>query len=477
MSSGSDLAEPLLVIDLGHTCSTAALVSGERSQLITDPAGGAACWASAVHFDGQRMLVGALAEEQRLHDPAGYGADFKRGLSVDTVSTLGDRPFRASEQVAAVLSAIRLEAERIQGGPVRRVLMTVPAGYGPEDPRPRRLLEAAEAAGFTEIEQLAEPVAAAHAPAVGPGIAAGDLVLVYDLGGGTFHAALVRVGAISPEIVGHATVDDCGGGDIDRLLSRRVVEAGGHWLDPLVRTATGDTALRLSMAVNEFARQVKHELTDHETYSDHLLPDAPAYRMDRAELAAVAAPVLERTVACCRQLLAAHAVPDTALTTILLVGGASRMPAVVELLAAEFDRPLRRVDEPELTTVRGAVRWLDHRDAWVVPAISAAGRAAPLAFTLPGGVARLLRWLVSPGSAFAAGQVLARVRLPEGALWELAAASDGTVERLLAPSGTDVVTGQWLALTRNTPSAGRPRTAPGDDVPPEPAHGASRAPD
>jgi molecular chaperone DnaK len=445
MSTRSDA---LLVIDFGNTSSAAALISGGQSRLLPEPVSGALSWPSAVYWDGRQMLIGTLAEHHRQRDPGGFGVDFKRGLGADVVSRLGTHSFRAVEQVAAMLTALRMEAERVEDGPVRRALITVPASYSSADPRRAWMIAAAEAAGFTAVELLGEPVAAAYAPVAGPGMAVGDLVLVYDLGGGTFHAALVRIGEDVPDVLGHATVDECGGRDIDTLLSRRIAEAGRAWLAPLT-AADDSTALRLSMAVTEFAQQVKHQLSDAASVDDYLLPSAPPYRLDQPELAALSAPVLNRTVACCRQLLARLDVPVTQVATILLVGGGSRMPAVVDLLAREFGRPLRRVEEPDLATVRGAVRWLGHRGSRTVPAVVPEGRSVPLAFAVPGGEARLVRWTVAPGEAYAAGQVLGRVRLPGGSLWDLTAATPGTLDRILVAAGDGVAAGQWLALGRS----------------------------
>jgi molecular chaperone DnaK (HSP70) len=441
----STRSEPQLVIDFGSTSTAAALVGPESSRLLPEPVSGALSWPSAVYWDGRQMLIGTLAEHHRQRDPAGYGVDVKRGLAQDTVSLLGGHPFRAVEQVAAMLTALRLEAERVEGGPVRRALITVPAGYGSTDQRRAWMIAAGEAAGFASVELLSEPVAAAYAPVAGPGMAAGDLVLVYDLGGGTFDAALVRIGEQVPEILGHAAVDECGGRDIDTVLADRITEAGRQWLAPLA-AADPDTARRVAMAVAEFAQQLKHQLSDVASVEDYLLPSAPPYRLNQEELAALAAPVLNRTVVCCRRLLARLEVPVSRVATILLVGGGSRMPAVVDLLAAEFGRPLRRVEEPDLATVRGAVRWLAHSGSRTVVPVAVPGRAVPLAFAVPGGQARLLRWLVGPGEAYVAGQPLGRVRLPGGSLWDLTAADTGTVQRLLVPAGADVSAGQWLAV-------------------------------
>jgi hypothetical protein len=75
-------------------------------------------------------------------------------------------------------------------------------------------------------------------------------------------------------------------------------------------------------------------------------------------------------------------------------------------------------------------------------------RLTPLAFTLPGGTARLVRWLVSPGQPFERGAPLARVRISVGTVWDLVAQGAGVLDDVLVPSGREVHSGEWLALVR-----------------------------
>jgi molecular chaperone DnaK len=77
-----------------------------------------------------------------------------------------------------------------------------------------------------------------------------------------------------------------------------------------------------------------------------------------------------------------------------------------------------------------------------------ADRVLPLAFTIPGGSATLVRWLVTPSEEYGEDDVLARVRLPSGALWDLAARAPGCLDAILTPPGAVIRTGDWLALTR-----------------------------
>ncbi|MEU4159428.1 Hsp70 family protein [Actinoplanes sp. NPDC026670] len=440
----SDFDGPRLVIDVGHSATTVLLLTADRMQLLTEPLTGAPAWPSALFRDGEQLLTGAAAQERRSADPGSAAAGWTRGLAADELYLLGGRPFRAGELFAALLNALRREAERVTGTPVTRALLTVPAGGGDHETRRARTLAAAEAAGFTTVESLDEPTAAAHVLAAGAGLPEGDLALMYGLGGGSFDATLVRLGWPASHIVEHVRLGDCGAADIDVLVGRQVAASNRQWLTP----PAGDeaAALRLNAAVTDFAQRIRHQLSDAAATEDFLMPGAPAYRLTRPGLAALAAPVLHRTVLACRQLLARHGVPATRLAAILLTGGGTRMPAVVEMLAAEFGRPLRRIDEPELAVVRGAARWSLVSGPRLVPAVTGAERLTPLVFTVPGGAAQLQRWLVEPGQAYASGQTLGRIRLPGGALWDLTAATGGRLERTLSGPGAQVVSGQWLAL-------------------------------
>ncbi|GAA1756905.1 Hsp70 family protein [Luedemannella helvata] len=445
------MSAPILVIDFGTTTSAASVVEDDDAWLVAEPASGGYLWPSAVCWDGQQLLVGTLADRRKRTDPTTYWAEFKRGLAVDTPILLGHRWFRPSELVVTVLSALKAEAQRQLGGTIDRAVLTVPASYVNGDPRRARMAAAAEAAGFVAVELVPEPAAAAFASDSGQH--GGELVLVYDLGGGTFDAALVRLGETWHEVLGHAALDDCGGRDIDALLSSRIRHESDQWLTPLrntmAATPSAPAALRLSMAIADFAQRIKHQLTDVPVAQDFLMPNTPMYQLARPEFAHMTAPHIGRTIACCTDLLARLGVPLGDVSSVVLAGGSSRMPVIAERLERDLGRPLRRIPEPDLAVVRGAARWLQRSGSRVVQAARIPARTVPLAFPIPGGSARLLRWHVLPGETYAEGSRLARVRLPSGALWDLTAAAPGMIDRFLVQPGRDVGATDWLALARH----------------------------
>ena len=200
-----------LVIDFGTWSLAACAVTDRGTWLVPDPGSGESRWRSSMHWDGQRVSVGARAEQHRAGDPGGYASGITRGLADDTPVVLGARRFRPVEQVVEVLSAVRAQAQR-QHGPLARAVLTVPADCVPGDPRRSRMISAAEAAGFVAVELLAEPIAAVSAPLAGPPLRHGELVLVYDFGA-TFEATLVRVGDDYHEVLGHQSIVDWGGVD------------------------------------------------------------------------------------------------------------------------------------------------------------------------------------------------------------------------------------------------------------------------
>ena len=200
-----------LVVDVGTSTSAAMLVSDHGSWLVPDPHTASRRWRSALHWDGYGWSAGALAEQRRSLDPTGFAVGLKRALDFDEPVLLGQRQLRPTDLLAEFLAAIRVQAQR-QHGAIDRAVLTVPAAYLPDDPRRSRLLGAAETAGLGAADLVPEGVAAAAAPVTGAAFAAGDLVLVYDLGA-TFAATLVRVGPDRPELLAHGSIVDWGPAD------------------------------------------------------------------------------------------------------------------------------------------------------------------------------------------------------------------------------------------------------------------------
>ncbi|WP_238014857.1 Hsp70 family protein [Dactylosporangium sp. AC04546] len=441
--------EAVLVVDFGTSASSAAVVIGGEVRLIKEPASGLYSWPSAVCRDGDGLVVGSAANARKRAVPTAYRTEFKRDLGQAAPVPLGDREYAPRELVAALLRQFGALAEQQAERPVRRLLLTVPASHGPGDPRAADLVAAGEAAGFAEVELLAEPVAAGLGPLTGSAFGAGDLVLVYDFGGGTFDAALIRhAGGDGHEVLGHAALDDCGGRDVDALLAAHLRDTGGEEFTAAVVPPglTGDAALRARLHLADFVRGLKHQLSEADRVEDYPSPAAPPAVLDRVAFERLVRPLLDRTVECCEALLDRCGVGAADLTAVLLVGGTTRMPAVADRLTARLARPLRRPEDPDLAVVRGAAT----RAGTVRTVAADRPRPArtPLSWAVPTGGGRLVRWLVEVDGRYAAGAPLALVRAADGTLWRLTAPDRaGTVLAHHADPGGPVADGDWLVTT------------------------------
>ncbi len=181
-------------IDFGTFYSSAAVMIGDTLKLVKDPVRHGYAFPSSVFITKQgEVLVGQAAENQRLKDLSRYRREFKRELGQDIPVILGDRSFRVEEIIAEVLKKLKEEAMLLDGGEVRDAVITVPAMYAQYK---KKLMETAgKAAGF-EVTLLEEPVAAAtyyNWQSNGNHCSSDEeIILVFDLGGGTFDVALVQ---------------------------------------------------------------------------------------------------------------------------------------------------------------------------------------------------------------------------------------------------------------------------------------------
>lgn len=459
------MGEPILAIDYGTCSARAALAVDGRTELVREPASGSATWPASVFADGDNLIVGTLAERRKRIWPAAYRGEIKRDLTRDSAVTLDGRGYPARALVTAVFSALKAEAEQqLDGQVLTRAVITVPASYDPSGPLRRVMIAAAEAAGFVDVDLLAEPVAAAWAPLAGvsPGAQPepSSQLLVFDLGGGTFEGALVAVGADGRhEMLSHAALHDCGGRDLDQILFDEILGLYGPGLEPLLNPpGIGEryqtTASRTRHELLDFSRAVKHQLSDIAAVEDVFSPAGLLVSMRRERFVQLASPTLARTMACCQHLLEAGGTTADKLGGVLVVGGCAHIPVVTDILTGRLgvgtDWPAQQIftaADPELAVVLGAAAWASSVSTRRTAAARPNPVLQPARWEIPGGRATMVRWLVEPGGRFDAGAILARVRLTDGSLFDLAMDVPGSLIHTHADPGTPVRDADWLATT------------------------------
>jgi len=463
----ANASDPILVVDFGTSNSAAAIVTAAGTTLLKEPSSTSYSWPSAVFGDGDSLLVGAAAERRKRVDPGRYVSEFKRYLGEPVPVNLGDKGFMPQALVTAVLARFGEEAKRHADEPVDRLVVAVPAAFA-RDSRAELVIAAGEAAGFALVETVAEPVAAASAALLGRPFGHGDVVLVYDFGGGTFDAALIRFGTGEPpgpagpgdgsqdiEVLGSASLDHCGGHDIDNLVVdylRQHLPAG--LAGQLAAGEDSSRTLRLRLRLRELARTLKENLSDEQEvvdFLDDLNPDESRFDLDRNTFNALIRPLVDDTIRCCRELCSSTGVSDAQLAGVILVGGTSRIPLVAELVAEHLG-PVRHSGDPELAVIQGAAAQVRRAGSKRTLASAAPDGEIPLRWILPTPSATVLRWMIPPGGAFGAGGVVAVVRDQETRIWNLTARRPGVLTAQHVAAGERVISGDWLLTARDTAS-------------------------
>jgi Hsp70 protein len=287
-------------IDVGTTFSAAATWRDGRAATVA--LGDRAATVPSVLFlrDDGIMLVGEAAVRRAVAGPQRVVREFKRRIGDAVPVVLGDRRFGAAELTAHVVRWVVDRVTEREGGRPDYAVLTHPASWGQH--RLSVLAEAAALAGLPNAGLLPEPVAAGLYYASRQRVPAGSLVAVYDLGGGTFDATLLRKSTTSFEIIGAPRGDDrLGGVDVDQAVLDHVVAAmGDAWPD----VAGDDPALLSGLAqVRAAAVDAKEALSSdtHATVPVVLPGCTSEVRLTRPELERMAAPVVLHTVDLVRQ--------------------------------------------------------------------------------------------------------------------------------------------------------------------------------
>jgi molecular chaperone DnaK len=359
-----------LGIDLGttFTCAAVCRSSGQRwgePEVVTLGSRGATV--PSVVFIGQdgSIVVGEAAERRALTDPDRVVREFKRRIGDPTPVMVAGRPW-APQDLSAWL--VRWVVDRVaerEGGPADRIAVTHPAAWGQHK---KELLFAALANQGLTVTFLAEPQAAAMSYAANERVSAGSTIAVYDFGGGTFDAAVVRKGDIDFRLVGRPEgLERLGGIDFDQAVFEHVLEGMPDAFAELDET---DPAVLSAVArIRRECTEAKEALSsDTEVSIPVLLPGSRgSVRLHRSEFEAMIRPQVEDTVGALRSaVISAGFAPDQ-LTAVLLVGGTSRIPLVAQLVSEQLGRPVAVDADPKNAIAKGAALSLAPQPAVAAP--------------------------------------------------------------------------------------------------------------
>jgi molecular chaperone DnaK len=344
----------VLGVDLGTTFTAAASWRDGHAEILSLGTRTAAIPSVVLFREDGSTMVGDSAELRSVTEPERVAREFKRRVGDTTPLMVGGSP-RSPESVMAVLLRAAVDGSiQLEGSRPDRIAVTHPASWGEYKLDVlRQAIRLAELGVDTVL--VPEPVAAAVHYATLQRVELHDFVAVYDLGGGTFDAAVVRRTADGFDLYGQPEgIERLGGIDVDAAVFSHVQTALGLQLDTLDRD---DPAV-----VSAFARlradcvAAKEALSsDTDAVIPVMLPGlATEVRITRSELEAMIRPAIRDTIAALRRAITSGDLVPEHLARILLVGGSSRIPLVGEMVNADLGRPIALDTHPKHAVALGA---------------------------------------------------------------------------------------------------------------------------
>jgi len=327
-------------IDLGTTNSAVAVLEGGEPTIIANAEGGRTTPSVVAFTKSGEVLVGEIAKRQAVTNVDRTIRSVKRQIGTDWSQKIDDKSYTAQEISARILQKLKRDAEAYLGETVTDAVITVPAYF--DDAHRQATKEAGEIAGLNVLRIINEPTAAALAYGLDKG-KEDELILVFDLGGGTFDVSLLEVGK-DPEdgfstIQVRATNGDnkLGGDDWDERIVNHLVTT--------VKNTSGIDLANDKIAMQRLrdaSEQAKKELSTATSTNISLQylsmsENGPIHldeTLTRAQFEQLTADLLERVKAPFRQVIKDAGINVSEIDHVVLVGGSTRMPAVAEVVTA-----------------------------------------------------------------------------------------------------------------------------------------------
>ena len=344
-------------IDLGTTNSVVAVLEGGEAEVIAN-AEGTRTTPSVVGFSKSGdVLVGEVAKRQAVTNPDRTVTSVKRHMGEDWSTQIDDKTYTSQEISARILQKLKRDAESYLGEDVTQAVVTVPAYFG--DAERQATKEAGQIAGLEVLRIINEPTAAALA--YGLDKEDEQTVLVYDLGGGTFDVSVLEIAEGVFDVKSTSGDTHLGGDDWDQAVI--------DWLIKSFKDKHGVDLGADKMAtqrLKEAAEKAKRELSTTTEASINLpfitaTAEGPLHleeTLSRAQFQQMTSDLLERTRKPFTDAISDAGISPSDIDHIILVGGSTRMPAVVELVKqlAGGQDPHKGVNPDEVVAVGAALQ-------------------------------------------------------------------------------------------------------------------------
>ncbi|MFC7203499.1 molecular chaperone DnaK [Haloferax namakaokahaiae] len=347
----------ILGIDLGTTNSAFAVMEGGDPEIIVNAEGDRTTPSVVAFTDDGERLVGKPAKNQAIQNPEHTIRSIKRHMGEDGYTVTVDDEEYTPEQISAmILQKIKRDAEDYLGDDVEKAVITVPAYFN--DKQRQATKDAGEIAGLDVERIVNEPTAASMA--YGLDDESNQTVLVYDLGGGTFDVSILDLGGGVYEVVATNGDNDLGGDDWDEAI-----------IDWLAQEFKNDHGIDLTedrqalQRLKDAAEEAKIELSSRKETTINLPfitatdsgPVHLEYDLTRAKFESLTKDLIERTVEPTEQALEDAGYEKGDIDEVILVGGSTRMPQVVEKVDDILgEEPKKSVNPDEAVALGAAIQ-------------------------------------------------------------------------------------------------------------------------
>ena len=348
----------IIGIDLGTTNSCVAVLEGGEPVVITNAEGNRTT-PSVVGFtkDGER-LVGQVAKRQAVVNADRTVLSIKREMGSNYTVDIDGKKYSPQEISAIILSKLKADAEAYLGEKVTQAVITVPAYFS--DAQRQATKDAGKIAGLEELRIKNEPTAAALAYGLDKGENKNQKILIYDLGGGTFDVSILEIGDGVFEVLATNGNNRLGGDDIDKIV-----------MDYLIAEFKRDTGIDLSndkqalQRLKEAAEKAKIELSStlKTTVSlpfitaDATGPKHLEIEITRAKFESLIDGIIKKTIEPMKKAMADAGVTNSDINRVILVGGSTRIPAVVEAVKNFSGKePYKGINPDECVAIGAAIQ-------------------------------------------------------------------------------------------------------------------------
>ena len=348
----------IIGIDLGTTNSCVAIMEGGEATVIPNPEG-ARTTPSVVGFakDGER-LVGQVAKRQAVANASRTVSSIKRHMGSDYKVTIDGKSYSPQEISAMILTKLKQDAEAYLGEKVTQAVITVPAYF--TDSQRQATKDAGKIAGLEVLRIINEPTAAALAYGLDKGDNKGQKVLIYDLGGGTFDVSVLEIEDGVFEVLATSGDNMLGGDDFDKKI-----------MDYIVADFKAKEGIDLSkdnatmQRIKEAAEKAKIELSGVTKTSINLpyitmvdgVPKHIDMELTRAKFDALTSDLVSKTIIPLKKALADANLSASDLSKVILVGGSTRIPAVVDAVRNITGKePFKGINPDECVALGAAIQ-------------------------------------------------------------------------------------------------------------------------